>query len=462
MFSGTITNLEFLTRALPENQVQGFYVLWWETPNLKPDGKFKHEGAAFSTILELASAADRYPHALNVRNLFFCLSLQRTAGIREYSGPLRAVRNIANSLLIKVFVLDLDVKEAGYADTDQAMRELNSKCLAIGVPFPNVIIFSSAPADGSPATNSSLHCYWVLNRALTREEWLPIAAALKAAWQKHDLVFDPGPPTNICGILRPLGSLNRKPHYDPPRVSRLAHWDDGPDYDVELFQAPLASYKSAVDPRAHDPGREYSSDLTELADAIEYRSARGDYVRGNYFAMLELHFGLAHHVSARPELLDDARAIIQRITLANGRDIDINESRFEEALTRTADRRVSDDALTTPRSIFKGAYAAGWLPPHPEDDLSDEQRITLGRAKRKLWDIFREGHHREDAAEDAARLTGRVKDEQVLAALAPSLALHLARDDWAEPTILDAIELFKGHRDAGLVRWAQKKGRPHG
>ena len=48
----------------------------------------------------------------------------------------------------------------------------------------------------------------------------------------------------------------------------------------------------------------------------------------------------------------------------------------------------------------------------------------------------------------------------MLAALAAPLALHLARDDWAEPTILDAIELFKGHRDAGLLRWAQKKGEP--
>jgi hypothetical protein len=48
-----------------------------------------------------------------------------------------------------------------------------------------------------------------------------------------------------------------------------------------------------------------------------------------------------------------------------------------------------------------------------------------------------------------------------MAALAPPLALHLARDGWGEPTILDAIELVKGHRDVGLARWAQKKGRSH-
>ena len=165
--SSAITNLEFLTHVLPENPGGAFYVLWWETPYAKPDGKFKHEGAAFPTLLELAEAADRYPRALNVRNLFFCLSLQRAAGIREYSGPPKAIRTIPNSLLIKVFFLDLDVKAAGYANTDEAVRELNAKCVLIGLPFPSIIIFSSAPLDGSPATHSSLHVYWVLNRAMT-------------------------------------------------------------------------------------------------------------------------------------------------------------------------------------------------------------------------------------------------------------------------------------------------------
>src|ERR1700722_307589 len=175
-----ITNLEFLTRVLPENQVGAFYVLWWETPYLKRDGKkYEHDGAAFSTLPELADAADQYPRALSVRNLFFCLSLQRAAAPRKYSGPLKAIRNIANSLLIKVCFIDLDVKQAGYRDTDEAMRELNARCLAIGIPFPSVIIFSSAPLDGSAPTHSSLHCYWIFNRPLTGEEWLPIAKGVQ-------------------------------------------------------------------------------------------------------------------------------------------------------------------------------------------------------------------------------------------------------------------------------------------
>ena len=116
----------------------------------------------------------------------------------------------------------------------------------------------------------------------------------------------------------------------------------------------------------------------------------------------------------------------------------------------------------TTASLFRAAYASGWLPPHPEDGLIDEQRALLGRAKRKLMSIFRVGHHRELAVDDAARLAGRIKDRGVLAALASSVALYLARDGWDEPTILDAIELFKGRRDASLAQWARKKGRVNG
>ena len=46
----------------------------------------------------------------------------------------------------------------------------------------------------------------------------------------------------------------------------------------------------------------------------------------------------------RPELVADAWALIQRVALANGRVVEFNQRLFEEALTRTADRRACDDA----------------------------------------------------------------------------------------------------------------------
>ena len=76
--------------------------------------------------------------------------------------------------------------------------------------------------------------------------------------------------------------------------------------------------------------------------------------------------------------------------------------------------------------------------------------------RRRLAEIFGDGHDRIEAANRAARMVNRIADERVLAALAPALAIRLARDDWDESTILDAIECATGRRDAGLAKWAQR------
>ena len=242
---------------------------------------------------------------------------------------------------------------------------------------------------------------------MTPEEWRPLAKALQAALERARSESSTLGLTNFAGILRPLGTLNTK--YDPFRrcASLSATWAR---LRSDAFESASGSVHVQRQPLAHDPDHEVAPDLAELIDAVEYRSARGDYARGNYHRDARAAF------RARASCHRQAGIARRRVGYHPARcrrerpRSRINESRFEEALTRTADRRHLTMPLTTPRSIFRGALAAGWLPPHPEDDLSDEQRILLGRAKRKLWDIFRDGHHRGDAADDAARLAGRIKD----------------------------------------------------
>ena len=202
--------------------------------------------------------------------------------LRERSGPLKAIRNIPNSLLIKVFFLDLDVKAAGYANTDEAMRELNAKCLRHRSSISHRS--SSSRARRSTARQRRIQAfivYWVLNRALTREEWLPIARALQTALAKHGLIFDPGvAPTSSASCVRWAASTRNTIRSASLRV---AFWGSGPDYDPDEFSRPLASFMSSARPLAHDPDREVAADLAELADAVEYRNPRrGDYARGNY------------------------------------------------------------------------------------------------------------------------------------------------------------------------------------
>jgi hypothetical protein len=449
-----VTNYELFKRLLPEDQA-AFFVLWWETVHRKPDGKFQHDSAAFRTLLDLANAAERYAGALNVRNLYFCVSAQREANASRRNNPPQAIRNIANTIAIMVLFLDLDVKGGAYATTDEAMRALIAACVALGLPTPSIVIYSSAPPDGSPPIDSSLHCYWVLNRTLSVEEWRPLARAFKTALQKHGLVFDLNVPTNVAGILRPLGSVNRK--YDPPRVARLAF--SGPDCDLDAIRAALAHVQPEV-------GREYSrdsssdADFDEIVDAVEHLATHGCFDRGHYDQMLRLHFALAHLVTTRPELRDDAWNLIRCVVAGTGRDLAINEARFNDALTRTADRRANDGDLITPASIFRAASASGWRRPSVMNALDQNQRVALAKARRGLRLIFGEDHDCVDAAKRACRMLERITDPDVRAALAPSFARRLALDGWGENALLNAIESLIGRRDVGLARWAKMRVAP--
>ena len=443
-----MTNLELFKRLLPDDQAV-FFVVWWETIHRKPDGKFRHDSAAFRTLLELAHAADQYASALNVRNLYFCVSAQREANFCKRVNPPQAIRTVVNTVAIKVLFLDLDVKSGAYEATDEAMRALIGVCIALGLPTPSIAIYSSAPPDDFPPVDSSLHCYWVLNRSLSVEEWQPLARAFKTALQKHGLMFDLNVPTNAACILRPLGSLNRK--YDPPRIARLAF--SGPDCDLDAVRAALADVRPEAE-QEHSRVHGGDADFAEVVDVVEFLTGRGYFDRFRYAEIMALHFAAAHLIIAKPELRDDGWDLIRCVVAATGRDLAINEFRFNDALTRTTDRLASDDALTTPASLFRAAYDAGW---QRTAVLGPDQRIALAHARRRLRLIFGEGHDRAAAAEQTARLVERIRDPRVGSALAPSMARRLARDGWSESEILSVIEGLSGRPDVGLVRWAMRR-----
>jgi hypothetical protein len=266
--------------------------------------------------------------------------------------------------------------------------------------------------------------------------------------QKSGLIFDLNVPYNVAGILRPLGSVNRK--YDPPRVARLAF--SGPDCDLDATRAALAHVQPETE-REYSRGRNSDADFDEIVDVVEHLAIHGHFDRGRYEQMLALHFALAHLVTARPELRDDAWQLIRCVVAGTGRDVTVNEARFEDALTRTPDRLATDGDLVTPASLFRAAYAAGW---RRTDGLGPDQHSALAHARRRLRLIFDGDHDRVACAKRAQRLIERVVDSGVRAALAPSFAHRLARDGWSEATILDALECLTGRRDAGLARWAQR------
>jgi hypothetical protein len=146
-----------------------------------------------------------------------------------------------------------------------------------------------------------------------------------------------------------------------------------------------------------------------------------------------------------------------------------SDQQIVEALIDAYRRRVHDDSSLKnlrlcPLRVRRGLLRRGAvLPARPEDDLDDDQRAALDRAKHRLWDIFDdERDDRDSVVEQAIRMASRVKDDQVRAALAPSVAYWLALDGLGEAALLAVIELLSGRRDAGLARWALSKRRAHG
>jgi hypothetical protein len=255
-------------------------------------------------------------------------------------------------------------------------------------------------------------------------------------------------PSNVAGILRPLGSVNRK--YDPPRVARLAFC--GSDCDLDAIRAVLAHVQPEGE-REYSRDRNSDADFDEIVDVVEHLATHGCFDRGRYEQTLTLHFALAHLVTARPELRDDVWSLILCVVAGTGRDLAVNEARFEDALTRTADRLAADGDLVTPASLFRAAYAAGW---RRMDALGPDQRVALARARRRLRLIFGDNHDRLASAEQARRLVERITEPDVRAALAPSFAHRLARDGWDKAMILDALERLTARRDVRLARWAQR------
>jgi hypothetical protein len=215
------------------------------------------------------------------------------------------------------------------------------------------------------------------------------------------MCLDLNVPSNVAGILRPLGSVNRK--YDPPRVARLGF--SGPDCDLDAIRAVLAQVQPEAE-REYSRDRNSDADFDEIVDVVEHLTTHGCFDRGRYEQMLALHFALA-----------------------------------------------ADGDLLTPASLFRAAYAAGW---RRTDALSSDQRDALVRARRRLRQIFGDSRDRAVSAKQARRLIERIAEPGVRAALAPSFAHRLARDGWDEAMILDALECLTARRDVNLARWAQR------
>ena len=438
----------FLERILPPGPHP---VLAYRTPYTKPDGKHYFACEAFFSVAEAVEKAECCSSALGVLDLYVSVGQQIEARFAQRFKIPYTTRSTRNTAAIKTVFIDFDVKPGAYATTAEALAALDGFRARTGLPQPSFIVLSSPESDGEP-TGSGFHVHWVLTRPLSVVEWRPIARALSAAARAFGLKVDLNVITNACCLLRLPGSRNFK--HAPPRASRL-HPSIGPDYDPDDQRRILAPFEPRHEPMRDPDQATVDADFDELFDAVRFLTQRGHFGPGCYGSMLGLIFALSVLIGDRPELHDAAVDLLHRVVRATGRDLAINESRFADAMTRSADRRAVGDPLTTPASIFRDALNAGWSPPRPEDNFDQDQLTALDRARRRLRDIFDDQD--DCVAEQLVRSASRVRDPEVRAALAPSVAYWLALGGSGESALLSVIELLKGYRDAGLARWALRQ-----
>ena len=119
-------------------------------------------------------------------------------------------RKKENAKYFKAFWMDIDCgadkavpdpttgKVDGYIDQATGLAELQRFCKTIGLPRPTLV-----------NSGRGIHAYWVLDEAISREEWEPVSNRIHALCDIHDLLADPSC-FEAARILRIPNTLNFK------------------------------------------------------------------------------------------------------------------------------------------------------------------------------------------------------------------------------------------------------------
>ena len=227
--------LNFLQRVLPN---EGVYV----SAVLSEAGTFRHGFVA--SVEELATQINSLAKRGN--NTYYALASYIEKGSRKGT----------NVNQIKVVALDIDCGEGKeYPNQKAGLVALMNFLKESRMPEPMVV-----------SSGNGLHVYWVLDRALTPEDWTPLAEAVKTYTLNHGLMIDRAVTSDLARVLRPVGTVNPKGN-KPVRLLI-----DRPPTTVEDLSAAVAAY---IAPKK----RRKSTLLDKIAVQVEYPNAVASVVR---------------------------------------------------------------------------------------------------------------------------------------------------------------------------------------
>ena len=235
---------EYLAKVLPwpqEGEPPAYVNIHWTLTKLNTHtGKPIWTGRACRSVAEAANTVAWALKSKDTKDIYVCMSTQHDA-IEKTSGKgnkyLAPVRSQDNVVALKSLFLDLDAKgedKNSYASIADAAAALTKFIADVGLPKPNVLVTSGG----------GLHVYFVLDRALTKAEWDPLAFALAEATKVHGLKCDTGCTIDAARVLRVPGTFNNK--LDTPRPVGLAGGRTCDSYSVDRLDRVLTKYKVAI------------------------------------------------------------------------------------------------------------------------------------------------------------------------------------------------------------------------
>lgn len=139
-------------------------------------------------------------------------------------GPEDNGRYAANAHSLKSFFLDIDCGEGKpYADQQAGVVALQDFCRSTKLPRPTIV-----------RSGRGVHVYWILNAAISRDEWKPRAEQLKQLCVDHGLEADPAVTSDPARILRVPGTKHLKDANNPLPVELV-------------YMAPMVSVETMMD-----------------------------------------------------------------------------------------------------------------------------------------------------------------------------------------------------------------------
>jgi hypothetical protein len=154
-------------------------------------------------------------------------------------------RKAENSLFFRTFFIDLDVGEGkAYGDKGEAQTALWKFLGGTGLPDPVCI-----------DSGGGMHAYWIMDRDIPTEEYLPYAQKFKA-FSLLKIAADPSVMADPSRIMRCPETFNYK--FDPPELTSVIgdeihvyDWDEFKEFldsnDDTPVKDPLANVKRGLD-----------------------------------------------------------------------------------------------------------------------------------------------------------------------------------------------------------------------